>query len=652
MQRPNAMNRLASAENGFTMVTVLLAMMVLSLLSIGAYAASMGDMPVARKDQDRKRAYEAAQAGVDWYMSMLRADPDFWETCAPSSPTTAVPLTLEGAASNTWHTVDSGPYPSKFRVEILNGTAGTVPTPCDDDNPGATALDKQGRLWIRATGTANGKVRSVLAALYQKSEFLQYLLFTNWESQDPQLANATLNWKPGGGPSNVSQCDYPGLTRDQGPPNQLGQIVCVTTQYRAADKFLGSIHTNDDGIKNCGAQFGETPSDTLEVASAPAPNNWNSSNAFRTYTVPHVWAGYLCDGIPSDDPIATVKAPAPVKQLPPSNVRLMKLADTLGSAALTLYGQSCIEFLSDGRMKIYEAPGSANAHRAWGIGAGTQADPKAVSCEEDKPGVSNPNPARYENVPESGLVVVKNKTGEICTPRMGHNATTSYSSSTGCGDVAVKGTYAGRLTIAAENDVIITGNLERAEHDAMVGLIGNGFIRLYHPMTEDPIREANQEGKEEPDGSGQCFLPFLGACLKEYTTWHCSGATPGWVRPQGRMREVATFTPVTKVQAAVLSMRHAFIVDNLMCGPPLSAPLEFEGSITTYWGMQVHGCAPPILVDPAYACAGYPARNWKYDQRLKTQQPPHFIAPLNSDGRWQINRRTEQVPTPVPAPSP
>ena len=63
-------------DRGFKMVTVMMSMMIVSLLGAGAYAATVGDMPVARKDQDRKRAYEAAQAGVDWYLNELRADPE------------------------------------------------------------------------------------------------------------------------------------------------------------------------------------------------------------------------------------------------------------------------------------------------------------------------------------------------------------------------------------------------------------------------------------------------------------------------------------------------------------------------------------------------------------------------------------------------
>ena len=43
-------------QRGFTMITVILTMSVLSMLAVAAWGAATGDMPLARKDQDRKRA--------------------------------------------------------------------------------------------------------------------------------------------------------------------------------------------------------------------------------------------------------------------------------------------------------------------------------------------------------------------------------------------------------------------------------------------------------------------------------------------------------------------------------------------------------------------------------------------------------------------
>ena len=45
--------------------------------------------------------------------------------------------------------------------------------------------------------------------------------------------------------------------------------------------------------------------------------------------------------------------------------------------------------------------------------------------------------------------------------------------------------YSGQLTIAAENDVIIDGDIRRASSSAdLLGLIANNFIRVKHPVCE------------------------------------------------------------------------------------------------------------------------------------------------------------------------
>jgi hypothetical protein len=63
-------------------------------------------------------------------------------------------------------------------------------------------------------------------------------------------------------------------------------------------------------------------------------------------------------------------------------------------------------------------------------------------------------------------------------------------SDTTCGNVYVHGEYTKSLTIASENDVIINGNIttplsgETPNTNALLGLIANNFVRIYHPVEE------------------------------------------------------------------------------------------------------------------------------------------------------------------------
>ena len=60
----------------------MLSMMMVGIFAVGAYAVVNGNIPTARADQDRHRAYEAAQAGIEWYAYQLGGDTNYWTGCA------------------------------------------------------------------------------------------------------------------------------------------------------------------------------------------------------------------------------------------------------------------------------------------------------------------------------------------------------------------------------------------------------------------------------------------------------------------------------------------------------------------------------------------------------------------------------------------
>lgn len=684
-------NSAIRSDGGFTMFTVIMVMMITSMFAVGAYAAAMGDMPIARKDQDRKRAYEAAQAGVDWFLSELRADPDIWQNCATD---TTKPWSLENSAGphlwETYETDTTGAVPARFRVEIMNNGA----TACSTAKP-FDVLDDQGRLWIRSTGAANGKVRSILVSMQEQSEFLKYLYFSNWESQDPQLANASGLWPAG---DNRNQCDYTRETRDtqSAPVNQLSQVICVTPPFMAGDTIAGSIHTNDESFYVCGGTFGRAgKGDVMEVARADVSSNmWNarSGPGWRSYTGYYANSqnnAYNCgNGSGTITTSDTTIKPGQVLQLPPNNVKLQKRAES-SSTRYKVFdsGQVCLR-LDGGNYYYQELKSVANpqGHTAWGTvdpaltGDARAQAPREILCDGTWQGPVG--------LPSGGVIFVKNSASGPCVPRYGHNSTTSYTSSPTCGDVAVSGTYSSPLTIGAENDIIVTANLAKSGSNAPVGLIANNYVRIYRPFVGDPYRYANQEtslGSSTETRYRDCTNYWDGAWFGlhgKLGTPECASATgPSvlpyrwWVeRPEytaeqsnifpcksqatggmgGRMAQKTGFDPVTKIDAAILSMQHTFQLDNMLCDAVKKpdgtrASLEFNGAISTYYAAQTAGKVVIPIVNWTFE-AGYMTRNWTYDESLKTKQPPFFIAPLNSDGRWIVNRRTEQIPTPVTAP--
>ena len=63
------------------MIIVMGVMAASSLFVAAAFAAANGDLPLTRDSQDRKQAYAAAEAGINYYQYHLNQDPDYWTRC-------------------------------------------------------------------------------------------------------------------------------------------------------------------------------------------------------------------------------------------------------------------------------------------------------------------------------------------------------------------------------------------------------------------------------------------------------------------------------------------------------------------------------------------------------------------------------------------
>jgi hypothetical protein len=170
---------------------------------------------------------------------------------------------------------------------------------------------------------------------------------------------------------------------------------------------------------------------------------------------------------------------------------------------------------------------------------------------------------------------------------LGYNLYQDYNNPAGCADLWVKGSYTSSLTLASENDIIVNGNLTRTGN-VTLGLIPNNFVRVYHPVT-------NRNGN---------------SCTN-------AAATPTNVR----------------IDAAILSLAHSFIVDNYFCGAPLGT-LTVNGAIA----QKFRG---PVGTGGTNIATGY-AKAYSYDDRLKYINPPHFLSPVQAP--WDLMRFTEQAP--------
>jgi len=185
--------------------------------------------------------------------------------------------------------------------------------------------------------------------------------------------------------------------------------------------------------------------------------------------------------------------------------------------------------------------------------------------------------------PPSGVVYVGNG---LCGAR--YNPLKWWLRTPGCGDVHVSGTYTKDLTIAAQNDVVVTANLTRPSGDALLGLISDQFVRVWHPVDN---RTGNNYSSCDEDGSPRNM----------------------------------------QIDAAILALKGSFTVDNYWCGSSLGT-LTVKGAIA-----QLHRG----VVGTSSGDTGY-IKNYNYNQDLKFRSPPHCLDPLQAS--WRVLRQGEQSP--------
>jgi hypothetical protein len=196
------------------------------------------------------------------------------------------------------------------------------------------------------------------------------------------------------------------------------------------------------------------------------------------------------------------------------------------------------------------------------------------------------NGGSLQPLPPDGVIYVKNGTCSASYSPF----TATYPSSSGCGTARVFGTYSGQVTIAAENDVMIWDDIIRSG-SGLLGLVANNFVRVRHPFsdTNDTVR---------------------GSC----------GGGSNLSGSQTNLR----------IDAAMLAIQHSFIVDHYDCGASLgelrvtgAISQKFRGAVGTTGG------------------TGY-IKDYNYDDRLRYQEPPHFLDPVQS--AWHVQRETLDFP--------
>jgi hypothetical protein len=195
------------------------------------------------------------------------------------------------------------------------------------------------------------------------------------------------------------------------------------------------------------------------------------------------------------------------------------------------------------------------------------------------------------------------------------------------GDVFVQGVLKGQLTIAAANNVVITGNTTYnggTSGTSLLGLVANNFVHVRHPVqlqttTYNPVQNS------QPAGCGSSFdrTDYIQNSSSRYVQRICSkNLTGSQSNPQ--------------INAAILAVNHSFTIPFWQRGSALGT-LSVTGAIAQRFRGPVGTNSGGSVV------TGY-AKSYVYDQRLKYLSPPKFLDPVAS--AWGVAVWRE---IPVPA---
>ena len=167
------------AQEGFTMIIVIGVMFVTSLLLVAAFTVANGEVQNSHVSLVQKQAYYAALAGVQQYEYLLQANPNYWQNC--STPESKVPEEAGARYVVTPLVANSAP----------KGTS-----KCSSESPFSSMIESKGTLAntfrIKSTGYAGGASKSTgasrsIIATFRVSGFLDYVYYTNYETEDPGL---------------------------------------------------------------------------------------------------------------------------------------------------------------------------------------------------------------------------------------------------------------------------------------------------------------------------------------------------------------------------------------------------------------------------------------------------------------------------------
>jgi hypothetical protein len=600
----------------------------------------------ARNEQDAGRALRAAESGVHDFLTRLRMNPSYLtlpgtsEHSYCSNPAAATPSPIEFVADLCgwddttplgWATPDGRTDQSfgdaQFHYEILEV----------DLKRKSIVMESVGRSTFVESSDASSPINTVYRAVRARIAVpapTDYLYWSDYELADPSdWTTYPDNVRYGGSQNTSSSCGGTWTPNTENTELRYGwqpvtpekpersflysdrSYPCFQPSFTSQDVLEGPVHSND-AIRSDGATFrGEFTTANPECTSAnedypescldPVANvatfDWESVNASQ---------------------------PAAVTEWEPQEfVEVLNL-----DARSSVEGVGC-RYIGATRI-VFEG----DTMRVW---SKDTTSPR-TGCGEAAQLTSPNGNGAVVPIPEDGLIYVANNpaagegsqisAGQIGGPasrKLPLGSTTSTDTTqelamthpekfSGRGNVYVEGTLSGRVTVAAETGIVITGDLLVGDAEAdMIGLAAGTSVEVFNPlMLHTETVTVDGYTMEVPKDS------FL---------------AEGW--PTHYESEPGQFddrpTEGLTVAAAIFAARGSFRVQNWNA-EPLGELFVYGSVAQRFRGVVAEEDAEGDVT------AGY-AKRYVYDPRFRRERPPHTVF---LGEQWGIGW-TEEGPVPA-----
>lgn len=688
--------RTSGDDAGFAMITVLGIGTVMTALMLVSLAYAVQVTPQARRDQDWNAALSAAQAGVDDFVARLNkadsyalsvdcsnvamkgpnaganscgwtaATPVGWQNVKAADATKgqfhydptytagSVRLTSTGKVRNTYRTID-------VRVARGGSTDFLYYTDFEDADPENTVVYPNGTSAdCGGTGSANGKY------WYQKASGYNSTLSTNslnghrsgcteiaFAGGDKLDGRVHFNDTPGiwgatsGGEGNQATFTQGFETADPNCPTAASTSASNkgkcwryypynTTYYSSGTPYFagsaGAKYADKLDLPDNSAEFINYPGcvfwgDTrIRFNANGTMTVWNTMSNGRTIVNPTSPAGTNCGVASSYAPTsATDPRPNAGQTVPVPNDMVIYVRNT-GTADTCVPGQI-----------VNGSSSGSNSSDVIPQGSGTQTrDVRDISYfDPDSATTKTTRTFKWSGTSRSGSWS-RLSSGYSVTDSAPNDAH-PVKMDCGQGNVYVEGTVNGRVTIAAENNVIVTNDLllrSTAAGDApagtdIVGLVAANSVQVYHPVARSRSNVNSVSSSYYCDSTVDGFPTFSGSNNQTYTcTW-----TQGY--SYGNSYSDLSFPGQTNssgnrwIYGSIQTLQHSFLVQNYDHGGDIGT-LSVRGSIAQrYRGIVRQGSS------------GY-LKDYGYDARLQFQSPPYF--PQWTNASWSAQTTGELKP--------